>query len=136
MTFFGIKYKQQISATGNGNPLSVKIWESVEMLTNNNKLESNPAKNWSVVSATIPASKLYPLGMKTIIPASRFGNREGKLYAEFLKDQYTPMAGTTNYKLVNGRDMRGEAIEVLFENDDDKKVLVSHIKINSVESKS
>jgi hypothetical protein len=123
--FFGVQYTSKIKIIGNQTPL-VRIFHSI-MLDSENT-------DWKSDLVTTPKTSQYPLGMLSKL--IKFVTKEGRLYSAFLKDKYTPMKGTDNYKMVNGRDMRGRYIEVTLENTATTEVVLREVDINSIESKA
>lgn len=80
---------------------------------------------------SIPANTTYPNGMESRLKESRFRDKEGVFYADFLRDMNTP---NTDDPLFNGRRLKGEVIHINMENEHDDEVRLYLVRINSVTS--
>ena len=119
--FFGVQYNSQVQPIANDNPKNIKVFRAVSV-------ESNKA--WSCPSLTIPANAKYLQGMETRIKEGRFVNKEGIFYSEIPKDLNSP--GYTGVQaLINGRDMRGKILNILFQNDDTDEVVFFSFNVKS-----
>lgn len=121
-TFFGIPYKSEIEVVGHEKPDEVQVFNDVEIITNSDQWA---APNTGDVSVNIIGGQ-----MKSRLKKDRFVNREGKMVATFGKDMFTTGQEVIT-DIVAGRELRGHAIKVRFENDSTNKVTLSGININS-----
>jgi len=120
--FFGVQYNSQIQPIVNEGPKNMKAYRAIVV-------ESNEA--WSCPKITIPANSKYINGMETRITKSRFINKEGIFYSEIPKDTLTPGFATQLEALINGRDMRGKILNILFQNDDTSEVVFFSFNVKS-----
>ena len=119
--FFGVQYKSEVEPIANENPKNIKVFRAIAV-------ESNKA--WSCPKITIPINAKYLQGMETRIKKGRFVNKEGIFYSEIPKDLNSP--GYSGVQaLVNGRDMRGKVLNILFQNDDTDEVVFFSFNVKS-----
>jgi len=107
-TYYGVSYDQQIAIICNIGYNTKKVFTNID-------LDSNVAWDCDI---TIPANSTYPQGMKSRIKKGKFVSREGKFSASFGKDMLTPGIVSQDLALVNGRELRGEAMRVLLTNNE------------------
>ena len=112
--FFGVQYFSQVKPIINDNPSNVKVFRAISV-------ESNEA--WECPEITIPPNFRYKQGFKTRIKQGRFVNKEGVFYSEIPKDMLSPGFPTQLEALINGRDMRGKVLNILFQNNSEKEVV-------------
>jgi hypothetical protein len=65
---------------------------------------------------------------------SKFRDKEGVLYADYLRDASTPNSGTQQQALLSGRKLRGEVLIQKLVNDDTDEVVLYSVIIHSVGS--
>lgn len=107
-TYYGVPYKQEFAVICNIGYNTKKVFTNID-------LDSNVAWDCDI---TIPPNSTYPNGMKSRIKKGKFVSREGKFSATFAKDMLTPGQPSQDLALINGRELRGEAIRVLLSNDE------------------
>ena len=76
---------------------------------------------WSVPEIRILPTLNYPTGMKSRLKKAKFINKEGVQYAHFMNDMTDPNYSTESEALINGRPLRGECIEIDYEDDSTTK---------------
>ena len=103
--FYGVQYYSEIEVVGNNLPKKVKIWKAVS-------IEGN--KPWECPTITTPENDLYPNGMLSRLKLNKFVGKEGIWYSELLRDMNTPGISNQVQALINGRELRGHVINVLF----------------------
>lgn len=125
---FGQQKTMKVSHVLNQDPHKNKIALNIAIETDNNKyIPATPDKNWSASSINVEKSGYDSTGMNTYINAIKFIMKEGILYSEIGKDINTPMAGSSNFKLLNGRPIRGRFINFTIENKADYKVILKSL---------
>ena len=116
-SYYGVKYPEKITFICNIEPETIKRF--MAMAYNSNK-------RWQIERVYIPPSENYPQGMLSEIKDGKFVSKEGFYYSEFNKDINTPGFANTLEALINGRDLRGQTVEITMSNvHDDEVVLFS-----------
>jgi len=123
--FYGVQYNCEVMILSNIHPDIIRVLDSIEIETNENK------SSWSVPAVTTDISDEYPNGQWSMIPASKFVSKQGRLYAYFLRDKYSKSYPGDNYAMINGRKLRGNVFYVLLKNDSTTKVVLSSASLNS-----
>jgi len=123
-SFYGVKFRQEIEALFNADPISVKIFLS--LVINSNKAWEAPNDG----DLSIPANDMYTSGMKTRIPESRFKYREGVFYSEIPRDINTPNKFSIEDAVANGRAMRGQVLNIKISNNHDQETVLLDIEGN------
>ena len=103
--FYGVQYYSEIEVVGNNLPKKVKIWKAVS-------IEGN--KPWECPTITTPENDLYPNGMLSRLKLNKFIGKEGVWYSELLNDMNTPGISDPIESLINGRELRGHVVNILF----------------------
>lgn len=130
MYYYGVQYSFEETLISNINPNNIRTLESIELITNNNKYVSD-AVSWAVDNVVTPSSDQYSYGQWSKIPASRFVPKQGRLYAEFLRDKYSAGYPGTSYYLVNGRKLRGDLFYITLKHTSVDKVILHGVVVNS-----
>ncbi len=105
--FYGVQYNSQIKVIGNIAPKKIKIWKGISV---------ESTRPWGCPIISTPENNMYPNGMTSRLNLAKFVGKEGVWYSELLRDLNTPgYAGGSIDSLLNGRELRGHVIEVLFE---------------------
>lgn len=125
--FYGSQDKMVATVIANKNPLAVKAYTNIALNTNLNKV------GWISDSIKTAISNQYTLGMFSKI--KRFISKEGKLFANFMRDANTDKMKSETHNLNNGQVLKGEYLEVQLENESDEQVILKSVVINSFESK-
>jgi hypothetical protein len=99
--FFGEQYVMEVDVIDNADFEKEKVFQAIALSTN-----SNAGDFWDCPEIRTPISAKDPQGGLSLIRT--FREKEGNLYSETRRNLLTPMAGTTNYKLINGDAMRGQ----------------------------
>jgi len=90
----------------NINPNKIKFLDAIGIETNNNKYNSSsPDKSWQVSEVTVPASEQYANGQYSKIPAIKFTHKNGRLYADFLRDAYTTTGAEVTLDYITGQKL-------------------------------
>jgi hypothetical protein len=131
--FFGEQRKMIVDIISNTDQEKIKTLNSIGITTNNN-IVSNGDSAWSVDSIIIPPTAVNASGQLTMIPATHFRMKEEALYADIPRDTNSPMAGTTAFKLINGRVMRGNCATIRLVNKSDQSVILYSVIIKSTAS--
>lgn len=91
---------------GNIDEGKIKIWKALAIYASNKFYNDG----WGI---TVPANVSYPDGMRTRLKKNLLEDREGVYYGPIMMDELTPMAGSSEAeRVVNGRPLRGEQIEI------------------------
>jgi hypothetical protein len=106
--FYGVDYPQKITIVGNKNPKFNKIFTNTAIRTNG---------EWNVPEIRILPTLNYPIGMKSRLKKNKFVNKEGVQYASFMNDMTDPRYATPSEALINGRPLRGECVEIDYQNE-------------------
>lgn len=134
--FNGVKMPHTIAIVGNGQLYGKdKVFNSLELRTNNNNPVKSDTYSWYADVYVFP-TRNYIAGMYSQLNKERFITKENGLYTEFLRDMNTPSDKDYLWKLMNGRELRGETIEITLTNYSDNYVYLSEYFINSTESHS
>lgn len=105
--FYGIQRYQEVDIYGNPLPTKVKSFQNVALETNINfNLHSD---NWSIPQITVPLNEGE---MSSRLKSNKFIRKEGRYYADLLRDINTPGMATSSEVLFNGRPLRGEVIKL------------------------
>lgn len=120
--FYGQQYTSKFQIVSNVNTNSLKIYNSLDVYT---------TKAWDVIKVRIDATNNSPNGMLSKIPKKRFKKaKEGVFHSDFLKDMNDPAQPTPKIALQNGRELRGEAILLEFEQNGVDLVTIKSIAIH------
>lgn len=123
--FYDKKYPTQIKFVCNVEPLKIKNFLAMGYYSNH---------KWYAVDITIPPCDSYPNGMKSRLKENKFVLKEGVYYAEFMKDMLTPLFGDDLDALLNGRNLRGQAIEITLETLNDDLTYLYAATVNAIPS--
>lgn len=132
---FGSEYKQTIAFCGSGKaPNQMKVFNSLELVTNNNDIfkKGNPLQYWhSDKGVYVPPTSQYPNGMLSSITYAMLRSKENGLYTHFARDINTPSDKDEKWTIINGRELRGNVIEITLQNNANYYVYLLTFKINS-----
>lgn len=132
---FGVQQKHIINVVSNVNKEKVKVFDYLEIHTNNNKISPESIiKNWKSDSIVIPPSSMYPLGMFSKLYPTQLISKEGFVSSNFNKNINTNKSGTEKYKLINGDELRGEVINIQLENSSSDNVEIYSAIVTSTNS--
>jgi hypothetical protein len=123
--FYGVDYPQKITIVGNKNPKFNKIFTNTAIRTNG---------EWNVPEMRILPTLNYPIGMKSRLKKAKFVNKEGVQYASFMNDMTDPRYATTSEALINGRPLRGECVEIDYQNESTDKCVTLMFTIGMTNS--
>ena len=104
--FFGVQYGSKLRKVFNRFSEMVNTFLNMTLRGN---------KAWECDPIIIPPSDNNPIGMQSRIKAANFKSKEGVWYADFKKDLNTP---NTTDPIVNGRQLKGELIDITMTNND------------------
>lgn len=125
-TFYGVKYKQEIHLVSNVNAKLNKVFNSIEISSN---------EPWTLPnddSIVITPDSTYPNGMQSKLRLADFEQYEGDWRAPFLRDLLSGGGSTPNdYYLYNGRELRGRELLMKLENQEDGEVNLFIVNVNS-----
>ena len=134
LNLFGEQKKMIISVPSNVGKEKEMVFDSVEIHTNNIKINSTtPNKNWRATIKTLPDG-ISPNGQLSYINSQLFVQKESLLTASILRDVNTRMSGSEMYKLHNGDVIRGESCLVTLENESDEAVNIYSVIIKETPS--
>jgi hypothetical protein len=119
--FYGVKHKQQINIIFNENAATKKIFRNIG-------IESN--KKWDIPAITIEPDSSYFRGFLSKIPVGRFILKEGKFWANYLKNMLTRSNTPSNLDLINGDEIRGLYIKHELVNSEDEEVWLLGVQID------
>ena len=105
--FFGKQYEETITFVVNIQPDAIKRLLAMAYDSN---------QRWYIKDINVLPTENYPMGQHSLILASKFVSKEGYFYAEFNKDDKDPRFINTLDALLNGRELRGKAIEITMGN--------------------
>lgn len=131
---FETQQKHIINIVSNIDKEKIKIFNTIELHTNNNKIQDDITKNWKSDNIVIPLSTMYPLGMFSKLYPTQLVSKEGFVTTNFNKNINSNMDGTEKYKLINGDELRGEAINIELENSSSDNVEIYSAIIQSTYS--
>lgn len=123
--FYGVDYPQKITIVGNKNPKFNKIFTNTAIRTNG---------EWNVPEMRILPTLNYPIGMKSRLKKAKFVNKEGVQYASFMNDMTDPRYATPTEALINGRPLRGECVEIDYQNESTDKCVTLMFTIGMTNS--
>lgn len=123
--FYGVDYPQKITIVGNKNPKFNKIFTNTAIRTNG---------EWNVPEMRILPTLNYPIGMKSRLKKAKFVNKEGVQYASFMNDMTDPRYATPSEALINGRPLRGECVEIDYQNESTDKCVTLMFTIGMTNS--
>lgn len=145
--FFGRQYYQKVGVCGNGKAINkMKVYNSLELSTNNNEINKTGTRYnnningssaimpnyWhSLLGVYIPPTSEYISGMLSSIVPAMFRTKENGLFTYFARDLKTPVDKLDAWKIINGRELRGNCIEITLQNNADYYVYLLSVKINS-----
>jgi hypothetical protein len=111
--FYGNQYTRQLKFISNKDFPKVKQYKALGV--------TGIGKN-DAPSIFVPPYEGVPTGMLSSLSARFFQTLEGIQYAHLQKDKLSPgFGGNQLQALVNGRDMKGQTIEITLENTDTSK---------------
>jgi hypothetical protein len=111
--FYGNQYTRQLKFVSNKDFPKVKQYKALGV--------TGIGKN-DAPSIFVPPYEGVPTGMLSSLSARFFQTLEGIQYAHLQKDKLSPgFGGNQLQALVNGRDMKGQTIEITLENTDTSK---------------
>ena len=126
LTFYGTKYRQKVRTVSNAHPLKKKRYMA---LSENATSVFDLANQGDVY---IPPDDTYKRGQTSLLKAGIFVGKEGTLYAPFGKNMTTHQISPTNDDFINGDDLRGNYIELTFNNDSTDEVTMFSIEVDAV----
>lgn len=127
--FYGVQYDSIIEFVSNVNPYEVKVFDSIAV--DSNEVWEAPTQG----DIHIDPNQQYPQGMETRLVATKFRNKEGVFYSEFLRDQLTPNMPNAQVALLEGRKMRNHCLIIRLKNTSDTPVKILGCVINSTLSR-
>ena len=83
--------------------------------------------NWGVMVTNVPTAS-YPWGQETEMTSQMFILEEDGYYSEVMKNKLDPRYPTTDQAWVNGEDIRGDAPEIEFYNNQSSSVRLDSTK--------
>lgn len=101
--FYGTQYDAEIKLVVNSDPQAVKLFWNIR----------EQGSKWWVPLATIPIG-VYPTIQSTRILAAKFEKKEGQYKVDIPRDGNDPGFGSYIERLLRGRRMRGETLEITF----------------------
>lgn len=107
-TFFGTAYKSYIDIIANAEPTKEKVYRAIS-ITGSGDVEAPTQGDVEVYGPNNDTGSGYK---QSAIPFVWFNRFEGKAWAPFLKDMNTKNAKAAVWNLVNGDELRGEALRV------------------------
>jgi len=120
--FYGVNYPSEIHLVSNENPGNIKVYDSLEIMTNSKEWEAPDAGDIYVNEGVVT--------MLSRIKKQKFTRREGKQVSAFGKDMSSSGAIRTS-DIINGRPLRGHAINMKLRNTDTKEVTIFGLNIHS-----
>lgn len=114
--FYGVQYNRQLTYISNKDFPKVKDYKAISV----NGIGAN-----SCPTIRILPFQGYLAGMLSSLSARFFQTLEGVQYAYFQKDKLSPgFGGNQLQALINGRNLKGQVIEVTLENTDTAKSII------------
>jgi len=108
--FYGVQYTRNLTFVSNKDFPKVKQYKAIQV----NGIGENDCP-----SIVIQPYQGVPTGMQSSLSKRFFQTLEGLQYAHFQKDRLSPgFGGNQIQALVNGRDLKGQTIEVTLQNND------------------
>lgn len=101
--FFGVDYNAEMKLVVNSDPQAIKLFWNIR----------EQGSKWWVPLATIPAG-VYPTVQSTRILAAKFSKIEGQYKVDIPRDGNDPGFGSYVERILRGRRMRGETLEITF----------------------
>jgi hypothetical protein len=120
--FFGEQKDMVVGLVFNKDAGVIKILDSMEIHSDG---------EWVVDSIELPATLNYPDGMYSKIPQGKFRNREGVLYAEFLRNMKTKGGTISAIQALKGEPLRGDAAYMVLRNTSTDEVSLFKVRINA-----
>ncbi len=102
--FFGEQKDSKLGIVMNEQAPHTKILEAIGIFTDG---------EWEVESVTIQPDLNYPNGFYSKVPKSFFKRREGKLFAEFLRNGKTATGTISAVEMINGEPLRGNSAYIV-----------------------
>jgi hypothetical protein len=124
--FFGEQKNMVVGLVFNKDAGVIKILDSMEIHSDG---------EWVVDSIEIPATLNYPDGMYSKIPQGKFRNREGVLYAEFLRNMKSKSGTISAIQALKGEPLRGDAAYMVLRNTSTDEVSLFKVRINATTSR-
>jgi hypothetical protein len=118
-TFYGDKYKQEISWYSNVNTILKKLYRSIGIKSN---------KSWSVTSISSEIDSTSIRGILSKLNSNHFELKEGKYYAGYLKNMYSTSNTASNLDLINGDDLLSFYLKHEMENSENGEVWLLSIE--------
>lgn len=116
--FMGVQYDSRLRFVLNKDYPKVKVPLSVWY---------RGVGNWGVVMTNVPTAS-YPWGQETEMTPQMFILEEDGYYSEVMKNKLDPRYPTTDQAWVNGEDIRGDAPEIEFYNNQSSPVRLDSTK--------
>ena len=120
--FFGENKDMVVDVISNIEQEKVKIFSAIGLTTNHNK--TSLPDSWYVDSIIVPTTDVNASGQLSEIASGRFRMKEEALYADVPRDINSPISGTTAFKLINGRVMRGQCATFRLKNNSNDAVIL------------
>jgi hypothetical protein len=126
--FYGVQYNSEIEVVSNIEYPKVKVFNGIAIYSNKYFYSPN------IGDVSVQSNETYLQGMVSRLVKSKFRDKEGVLYADYLRDASTPNSGTQQQALLSGRKLRGEVLIQKLVNDDTDEVVLYSVIIHSVGS--
>jgi hypothetical protein len=113
--FYGVQHTSKVQFVSNLHTRATKLWYNIDIQAD---------KLWFASELLIPPNDPYQAGMRSMLLANKFVNREGVWMADFLRDMNDTQAVFFNIPntalrevtaLLRGRPLRGEVLIVTLE---------------------
>lgn len=126
--FYGIQYDSEVHIVANNDSDLMKIFHHM-------KIDS--VGPWFAPNAgdiTTPVSDSYPNGMSSRLKKNNFALKEGKYWANFLRDMNDPTQLNPTKALFYGRYLRGDCMTIKLKNEDTTGTVIKGVYVFSSES--
>jgi len=118
--FYGVQYPRQLRLVSNKDYPKVKDYKAMSI--------TGIGRN-SCPSIVIAPYEGNPTGMQSSLSERFFQVMEGIQYSNFQKDLLTPGFATQLQALVNGRNLKGQNMEITIEHSDTSKSLIYSVDV-------
>jgi hypothetical protein len=124
--FFGEQKDMVVGLVFNEALGEIKVLDSMEI---------HSTVEWVVDSIELPATLNYPNGMYSKIPQNIFRNREGVLYAEFMRNMKSADGTIRPIQALKGEELRGDSAYMILRNTSTSEVSLFKVRINATTSR-
>lgn len=124
--FFGEQKDMVVGLVFNEALGEIKVLDSMEI---------HSTGEWVVDSIELPATLNYPNGMYSKIPQNIFRNREGVLYAEFMRNMKSADGTVRHIQALKGEELRGDSAYMVLRNTSTSEVSLFKVRINATTSR-